>query len=264
MKKQPTGSFHGGRPRYFSRAVSKALDTLEYLGRSPAPTPLGRVASHLKLTKASALRILGTLEHHGVIGRDANGGYHAVDAPRNALSPAMLRALQDAAAAPMAELQVEFRETVSLAALFENHIEVIAVRDSPEIIRMGNTVGRILPPHASSLGKAIAAFQEDAVRDSLVRSYGLQAFTEHTIIDERALRAEYEIIRGRGYSLDREETVPGGCCFGAPITFGSGRVVAAMSISLPKPRLESRGGEKMVLRSLRDAAARVPTALKRA
>jgi IclR family acetate operon transcriptional repressor len=270
MKKQAPAPTHrgrqekAGRQQYFSRAVSKALDALEFLGRAAQPAPLHRIASHLKLTKASTLRILGTLEYRGIIERDASGNYSAVGAPRNALSPSMLRALRDAADAPMTELQLEFRETVSLAALFENHIEVISVYESPEIIRMGNTVGRILPPHASSMGKAIAAFQEDAVRDNLIRSYGLQAFTENTIIDERALRAEYEGIRARGYSLDREETVPGGCCFGAPISDATGRVVAAMSVSLPKPRLESRGGEKVILRSLRDAAARVSAALKHA
>jgi IclR family acetate operon transcriptional repressor len=270
MKKQSPGGARRGkiekteRQRYFSRAVSKALDAIELLSRSSEPLPLNRVASHLKLTKASALRILGTLQYRGVIERDANGNYSAVGASRTGMSPAELKRIQEAAEQPMSELHLEFRETVSLAALFENHIEVIAVFESPELIRMGNTVGRILPPHASSLGKAIAAFQEDAVRDNLVRSYGLQAFTENTIIDERALRAEYESIRSQGYSLDREETVPGGCCFGAPITDGSGRVVAAMSISLPKPRLESRGGEKIVLRSLRDSAARVSAALKRA
>ena len=50
---------------------------------------------------------------------------------------------------------------------FENRIEVVATVESPHLIRMGNTVGRILPPHASSLGKAVTAFQREEVRDRL-------------------------------------------------------------------------------------------------
>ena len=79
---------------------------------------------------------------------------------------------------------------------------------------MGNTVGRIVPPHASSLGKAVAAFQSEDVRDRLVRSYGIHRFTEHTVTDEVELKLEFERVRSRGYSTDEEESVLEGCCFG--------------------------------------------------
>jgi DNA-binding IclR family transcriptional regulator len=35
---------------------------------------------------------------------------------------------------------------------------------------MSQTVGRIIPPHASSLGKAITAFQPEAVQERLPRT----------------------------------------------------------------------------------------------
>ena len=64
-------------------------------------------------------------------------------------------------------LNLELTETVSLAALFENRVEVVAVVESPHDIRMSNVVGHILPPNASSLGKVITAFQPPVQRERL-------------------------------------------------------------------------------------------------
>src|SRR5438309_446962 len=120
-------------------------------------------------------------------------------------------------------LCMEFRETISMACLFDNHLEVIQVAESPQIIRMGNTVGRIVPPHASSLGKSVTAFLDEETREKLLRSYGTNPFTPHTIVDPLALRREFDQIRADGYALDREESTEGGVCFGAPVRQKQGK-----------------------------------------
>lgn len=246
---------------YYSRAVAKAIDTIEFLAREAEPVPLHKLAARLKLTKASMLRILGTLEGKGILMKDADSRYSILSEGRSLVPPSIVRRLEQAAAAPMRDLLHEFRETISLAALFTNHVEVIAVLESPEIIRMGNTPGRILPPHASSLGKAIAAFLDPPAQFNLVNSYGLQPFTPATIVDELALRAEYDAIRRRGYSLDREETVPEGNCFGAPILDEDRHPVGSLSLSIPKARVELRGGEEKVIRAVRRAAEQISRAI---
>ena len=129
----------------------------------------------------------------------------------------------------MRELSREFGETVTLAMRFENRIEVVATIESPQLIRMGNTVGRILPPHASSLGKAITSHQTEDVRERLIRSYGVTPFTTHTITDEVALKLELERVRERGYSIDEEESVLEGRCFGVPIFGPAHEVVSRRS-----------------------------------
>src|SRR5574341_1041703 len=83
----------------------------------------------------------------------------------------------------MKELSREFRETVSLAFLFENHIEVVEVVESPQKVQMGNVVGGVIPPHASSLGKSITAHQPEGRREKLLRAYGICQFTPGTITD---------------------------------------------------------------------------------
>ena len=149
---------------------------------------------------------------------------------------------------------MEFRETASLAALCENHIEVLAVCESPQLMRMGNTAGRILPPNASSLGKAITAFQEPEISEKLVRSYGTHCFTPNTITDEIALREEFAQIRERGYAEDMEESIAGGRCFAAPILRPNGNAVAAVSLSMPLLRFHGEAQRQAILTAVRHTA----------
>jgi DNA-binding IclR family transcriptional regulator len=243
--------------KYFSKVIGKALDIIAILRSSAQPLSLNELTLRLELAKSSVFRILHTLEVSGYIERDAAGRY-AVSADLRAWAPGQLRtALVDAAAPALKALSREFCETVSLAMRFENRIEVIATLESPHLIRMGNTVGRIVPPYASSLGKAVAAFQPEEVRDRLVRSYGIHRFTEHTVTDEVELKREFELVRSRGYSTDEEESVLEGCCFGAPILDAHGDAIAAISVSSPKMRMREERLQKRLVTALRRAAAQV-------
>ncbi len=223
--------------KYFSKVVGKALDALDRIRAASGPVALNELTREIGLAKTSLFRILHTLEVAGYLERDPDGRYRAPAALRPQSPAALQPDLLDAAQPLMKALNREFRETVSLAMLFENHVEVIATLESPQLIRMGNTVGRILPPHASSLGKAITAFQSEERRDSLLRSYGLHRFTDHTIVHDLDLKGEFERIRQSGYSLDAEESALGGSCFGAPIRGADREVIGAISLSMPKMRL---------------------------
>jgi len=143
-----------------------------------------------------------------------------------------------------------------MGVLFDNHIEVVAVVESPKLIRMGNTVGRIIPPHASSIGKSIAAFQTETRTEELLRSYGLTRFTSKTITDEIELKAEFEKIRKKGVSFDREETTEMGTCVGVPIRIGD-QVLASMSLSIPNSRMPKGEELQQIVEALKAKAAEI-------
>ena len=240
---------------YHSRAVEKALELIEILKGSADPVSLHRLFLATKLTKVSLLRILATLERSGYVEKEATAGYR-LSAGLRTLQPARtLSRLLQVSEPELKELTRVFRESAALAFLFDNHVEVIAVSESPQTIRMGNTVGRILQPHASSLGKCITEFQSEIRRDNLLRSYGINPLTPNTIVDENRLAAEFARIRDLGYATDDEETAPGGKCFGVPIQMPGGEVRAALSVSVPKHRLA--GVEKRLVEAIRAAAAKI-------
>jgi DNA-binding IclR family transcriptional regulator len=230
---------------YQSRAVAKALALLDLLGDGQSRS-LTELAAAVKLTKTSSYRLLCTLGTAGYVERNQEGRYSLRGQSRSGGRDKLIAALLQVSAPYMRELTREFRETTGLAALFDNHIEVIAVIDSPQIVRMGNTVGRILQPHASSLGKCITAFQSEQRREHLLRSYGVSAITGSTITDETVLAQEFADIRRQGYATDRGETCVDGYCFGAAIRDGKGDVIAAISISVPRTRLETMPRERII------------------
>jgi IclR family acetate operon transcriptional repressor len=65
-----------------------------------------------------------------------------------------------------------------------------------------------------------------------------------------------ERTRERGYSFEYEETVAGGCCFGAPIRPVNEPVRAALSVSLPTSRFQEKV-EKTLPGLVIDAARRI-------
>jgi len=244
--------------RYFSRAIGNALRVLEILQQSSRPLALTDVTQQAKLPKSSVFRILRTLELAGYLQRVEGDRFTPSQAA--AAMPNQLTSQLLAAARPlMKQLSHEFGETISLALLFENHIEVIAVIESPHRVNMINFVGSIIPPHASSLGKCITAFQPDGRGEKLLRAFSLVRFTPNSIVDEAALSKELELVRARGYATDFEESTLGGCCISSPIFGKEGHAVAAVSVSMPKMRFTN---QERLIAAVRDAAGAVTLELR--
>ena len=203
------------------------------------------------------MRILHTLEALGYV-RKTDDGY--VSSDRQA-PDRVVDALLESAAEPLRRLGQATGETASLCALFENHIEVVLVVESPQLIRMANTRGRILPPHASSMGKAVTAFQPVEVRERLLRSYGTARITDTTICDLGAIHQELARIARNGYAEDWGESTPGAVCFGAPILDGAGTSVAAVSVSMPGMRFDKERQQQSLIEMVRDTATEISMSL---
>jgi DNA-binding IclR family transcriptional regulator len=239
--------------KYFSRAVSKALEALEFLQTETNSISLNEFARRLQLSKTSTFRLLRTLETTGYVVLDGRSQYKIAPGIHAVTPTQWISKLLRLATPHMEGLSQETAETVSLAALFENRIEVIAVIESQHVLRMSNVIGHILPPNASSLGKAITAFQPPSGREKLLRSFKIYRFTEHTLTDSRDLIQEYETIRSQRFAVDREECSNDGICFSVPVFGSDGAVSAAVSISMPKFRLKGKQHEESLIASLRTA-----------
>ena len=258
--RQP-GRNAAGDGRYFSRAVGKAIQILETLSRGVEAMSLSELSKQSQLTKSSAFRLLQTLETLHYIRRDHDGRYLPSNENIAVISTQYVNTLTAAAREPMRRLNMEFGETVSLAVLMHNHVEVVDVVESANLIRMTNIAGRILPPHASSMGKVVTAWQDAETRKRLLQSYGLTRYNENTLVDEQTIEDEYKQIRARGYAFDAEETTLGGFCFGAPIFFAPGKVGAAISLSMPKTRLKDDERRQRIIKALRGVAEEVSQTL---
>lgn len=247
--------------KYFSRAVGKAFLMLDILKERDEPSNLQEIEKATDLTKSSAFRLLQTLEQLHYIHQRADGRYEISEQYRANSGDRIRDILLRSEMPALRALQEEFQETVSIAVLFTNHIEVVRVIEAHHPVRMANTVGRILSPHASSLGKAITAYQPEEVRHRLIMSYGLVRFTPATITDEIVLRSELNKTCKEGIALEKEESTPEGFCFAAPIFHGGDAAAGAISISLPKSRVPVGKVRARMIEALRETASAISAEL---
>lgn len=137
------------------------------------------------------------------------------------------------------DLHREARPFVESLSRISGHSVHLAVFDGQQAVVIHRTESQsaltlieAAPVHCTSVGKAILAFQPEPVIEAVVAA-GLKAYTETTITQPAALRAELAAIRQRGYAVDHGEHQPGLHCVGAPIRDSNGRVFAGISVSGP-------------------------------
>lgn len=244
-----------------SRALAKGLQILEALATADKPRTLAQIASAIGLGKASTFRLTQTLVGAGYVTQNERAEYELRGAWTGAGLDKWARTLGPVARPEIERLCDEISETVSLGLLCEDHIRVFDTVESPRHVRMSNYKDRILPPYASSLGKAIAAFQTPEMLAGLINVYGLYPITQNTLTDLTAIRRDMERVREMGYSREYEETVCGGCCFGAPIRDDRDEVRAAVSVSMPVIRL-TETLEKRIPMLVVETADRITAALR--
>ena len=245
---------------YYSKAIGRALDALDCFEDGETTLSLVEISKLKGFPESSLFRILLTLEAHGYILRTSDGSYKL--APKLLFGKLYDRAqnVRDIVRPFLKQLNTQFNETASMGFLFQDRIEVVDTLEAIQEIRRTNTLGRVLPPHCSSIGKAIVAFQERGVIDRILRVNGLSRRTDKTITEHVLLLQEYEKIRARGYSVDREESTLGGVCLGAPLCDERRHAIAAISISVPIFRLAPEREPEMI-RAVMDTARQASEAI---
>ena len=130
-------------------------------------------------------------------------------------------------------------ETVHVAILEDTDVIYIAKVDSTHAVRMVSAAGRRLPAHCTAVGKMLLASLPAEELDARLpdgEDATLPALTENSLTSPTELRAALAEIRRRGVAVEERESNPDVSCVAAPVRDRSGRVVAALSISVPMIR----------------------------
>jgi len=145
-------------------------------------------------------------------------------------------------------------ETANLAILDGGHVVYVDQVVPSEAVVMASWVGRRSPAHASSSGKVLLAFGEEAVREAVLAA-PLERLTRHTITDPELLRILLEETRRRGYASGVGELEDGLVTVAAPVVVAQ-RAVGAVSLSGPSFRIPLRDHPHLG-RLLMDAATAI-------
>lgn len=215
-----------------SQSLSRALHILNELAEGPRS--LDELAETVGVHKTTVLRLLRTLEDDRLVYRDSAFRYH-LGAGLFALSSRALeqRPVRAAASQHLAALSRETGHTVHLAVYEGGEVVYIDKYDSRHPVRMYSRIGLRARLHCTAVAKVLLAGLPPDARRAAVEGIEYEPLTRNTITSPEALLAELARVAEQGYAVDRGEHETFINCVAAPVRDASGRVVAAVSISVP-------------------------------
>ena len=224
--------------RYTVDAAAKALELLSVFSYREPRLSLADLAARTGIPRATAFRLLSTLEQAGFLVKD-HGAYQLgikCFVLGNIVAGGL--DLRDTAHPHLVALRDTTRETTQIAIL--DHWQVVYLERviSPYPVGlMRSRAGAILPAYCTALGKTLLAYMPEAEVEAWATTQKFPALTPRTITSARRLLKELRVIRERGYAIDDEERERGARCLAAPIRNHHGDVVAAISVAGPIDRL---------------------------
>ncbi|GAA4965849.1 IclR family transcriptional regulator [Nonomuraea thailandensis] len=217
------------------------MNLLESFG-SQGSTGIGvsELARRAELSKSTAFRLLGVLERNGVVekvGQKYRLGERLQELGRQVLAPGHEQ-VRDVLLPFTMDLYELTRGTVHLAVLHGVEVVYLSKLHGHRPVPSPSRVGGRAPAHCTAVGKVLLAYDHDAL-DRVLRTE-LRRYTASTITDPAGLAAEIARVRDEGVAFDDQEAAPGLSCVAVPIFGVRGKVVAAMSVSGPTGRFDTR------------------------
>ncbi len=221
-------------------ALVKGLTLLDVV--ADAKTPL-RFADLLRLSglpKPTFARILRTLIAFDLVRQDDRRGTYSLGQRFLELSHRVWDSF-DLEAVTIPELQRlshELGETVALCRLDGDKVQYLEER-SGDGLGVRVDTGRRVPVHCSAAGKVLLAFQEPALARAMIDRLSLERYTDSTITNTDALRADLTLTRARGYSVSYEEHLTGVNSVAVAVTGKDGFPIGALVVLGPAQRLNA-------------------------
>lgn len=232
--------------KFVIQSLAKGLTVLDCFASDFEEYGITELSTMVDLPESTVQRIINTLEFKGFV-------YQNPQTKKYRLSLKMLkvensirhmRLWTERIKKHTAFLNEQCDETVNLAIRDEDYLVYIAKVESKHLLRPNFVVGARYPLYCTGLGRClISDFQEDKL--SYLFSQPLEKVTPKTKTSLSEIMQDLRQIKTNGYIIDDEEFHLGLYCVAAPI-YGFQRVVAALSVTVPKVRINEENKDHLV------------------
>ncbi len=234
--------------------LQKGLLILETLAGIAGGLGVTELAQRLGLTKSNTFRLLQSLTALGYVRQTGDKNYAATTKVWKVGLRVMDQIEVRTFAAPeMRRLSELFGETIYLAILEDTTLLYIDKIDSIQPVRTWTPKGGTVPVHSVGTGKALLAFNYEALRRRVIGA--LTRHTDKTITTAEALDREMAKVRKDGVAIDWGEYRSQVYSIGAPIFGLDGTAIAAIGISAPAANCTKADVKKMALEVSQSATA---------
>lgn len=240
-----------------NQSVVKAISLLRAAADEDGAN-VSELARRSGIPRATALRLVATLEHEGFVLR-------APGDDRVSLGPELLRLargtdvpslLADVARPLLGDLAQAVEETVTLSVCgADGGLDLVEQVDAPnQQLRPRSWVGQRFPLHCSATGKVLLASMEpERLRAALAEP--LERYTPWTITDPAELQLALDRVRTQRYAIARDEEEEGLTGVGAGIYGAAGELLGVVTAAGPTQRLDRLRGQESLVHLLEAARA---------
>ncbi len=241
----------------FVESLDRGLRLLHCFAASPEPMSLSDLARSADLPRATARRILFTLERGGYVASD--GKLFALTPHVLSLAAAYLRSSQIVTVLQpvLDRIATDAHEIASLAVLDRNDAVFIARSSPTRMFSAGIDIGYRLPAFCTSVGRVILGRFGDEELALMLRAMPRDKLTPQTVTDPAALLAAIKSDRDKGYSLVDREAEPHFRSISVPVRRYDSVIIGAINIGGHVDRVSTEEMIARFLPLLRDGAESV-------
>ena len=245
----------------FVESLDRGVRLLGVFGAIGGPATLSDLARAADLPRATARRILFTLEH---------GGFVTSDGKLFTLTPRVLTLaasyLQSSQVVTVLQpvldrIALAAQEISSLAVLDGDDVVFIARGSPTRVFSAGLDIGYRLPAFCTSVGRVMLGHLSDGDLAARLTAMRREPLTPHTVTDPKRLLAAMRADRAQGYSLVDREAEPHFRSISVPVRRYDEVIVGAINMGAHVDRVSTAEMIERFLPLLKEGAESVKSML---
>lgn len=228
------------------QSLFKGLSVLEFF-RDIDEYGVTEIGEIIKLPDSTVQRIINTLEMKGYLYQNTTNKKYRLS-PRgllNCTNNTNYLKWKDHARKHMLTLNEFCDENVNLAVRHDNLCSYIDLVESKQLLRPNFTLGDSYPIHCTALGRSLLSDLTEVELDLAIPDK-VEARTSLTLTDRKEVIKRIREIQKNHYTTEVEEFYIGLCCIASPIYGLGNKVIAALSVTAPKVRMDEQTMGKLI------------------
>lgn len=219
--------------RYIVPALRRGLAVLRLFTRERSLLTVPEIVRELKVSRASAFRLVYTLEADGYLQKVplSNGFRLGINVLSLGFEYLSSLDLLEVARPIVNDLRDRIDASAHLGVRDGRDVVYVLTAPSQHRLRSNVIVGSRMPVHATSIGRVLLFDSSLEELRALYKGVKLERFSPHTPATVHELYEQLQEERARGYVSYRSAYAPGIASVAAPVRDGSGCIVGGVNVS---------------------------------
>lgn len=216
----------------YVQSLARGLGVISAFDAAQPVMTLSDVARRTGLTRATARRLLLTLETLGYVRSDGKMFELTPKVLQLGYSYLSALSLPQIADPHLKRLSATLQESTSMSVLDGQDVVYVARVATHRIMTVAIAVGTRFPAHVTSMGRVLLSGMDAKELGEYLRGATLNPLTERTTTRREALVQQLDRVREQGYAVVDQELELGLCSAAAPVQNSAGHTVAAINVSM--------------------------------